>query len=171
MTDKGSVAPKERVNIVYKPATGDAQEQVELPLKQLVLGDFSLRDDDTPLEDLKPIRIDKDNFNDVLRGQNLSLAFSVPDLLSEKKKEKEEEEEKTDIPLTLTFTSLRDFEPDSLVDQVPELQKLIKLREALKALKGPLGNVPDFRKKLQSFIDDDEIRHRLLQELGIGDKE
>ena len=33
MADDGSVAPKERVNIVYKPATGDAQEQVELPLQ------------------------------------------------------------------------------------------------------------------------------------------
>ena len=28
MAKEGSVAPKERVNIVYKPATGDASEEV-----------------------------------------------------------------------------------------------------------------------------------------------
>ena len=36
MATDGSVAPKERVNIVYRPATGDAQAEVELPLKLLV---------------------------------------------------------------------------------------------------------------------------------------
>ena len=34
---EGSIAPKERVNIVYRPATGDAKEEVELPLKVLVM--------------------------------------------------------------------------------------------------------------------------------------
>src|SRR3546814_6924968 len=73
MAKDGSVAPKERVNIVYKPATGDAKEQVELPLKQLVVGDFKLKESDTPLDERKPIQVDKDNFNDVLKGQGLDL--------------------------------------------------------------------------------------------------
>ncbi|TFG58762.1 MAG: type VI secretion system contractile sheath small subunit, partial [Deltaproteobacteria bacterium] len=33
MAKEGTVAPKERVNIVYRPALGDAKEEVELPLK------------------------------------------------------------------------------------------------------------------------------------------
>ncbi|MCF4976367.1 type VI secretion system contractile sheath small subunit, partial [Pseudomonas lactis] len=45
MAKDGSVAPKERINITFKPAVGSAQEDVELPLKLLVLGDFSLRTD------------------------------------------------------------------------------------------------------------------------------
>lgn len=165
MASDGSVAPKERVNIVYKPATGDAQEQVELPLKQLVIGDFTLRDDETPVEDIKPIRVDKDNFTDVLKGQNLSLQLSVPNRLADNAPEGEK------MPVSLKFESIRDFEPDALVDQVPELRQLIALRDALKALKGPLGNVPDFRKQLQALIDDQNARERLLGELGVEDKE
>ncbi|MBR3665419.1 MAG: type VI secretion system contractile sheath small subunit, partial [Lachnospiraceae bacterium] len=46
MAKEASVAPKERVNIVYRPATGDAQEEIELPLKLMVLGDFTLKQDD-----------------------------------------------------------------------------------------------------------------------------
>ena len=53
MSKEGSVAPKERVNITYKPATGNAKEEVELPLKLLMLGDYTQRPDPTPLEDRK----------------------------------------------------------------------------------------------------------------------
>ena len=165
MASDGSVAPKERVNIVYTSDTGGAQEQVELPLKQLVLGDFTLREDDTPLENIKPIRVDKDNFSDVLKGQNLSLQLNVANRLSENAAEDEQ------LPITMRFKSLRDFEPDAIVNQVPELQKLIALRDALKALKGPMGNLPEFRKQLQSLMNDEGARERLLAELGVKDKE
>ncbi len=72
MAKEGSVAPQERVNITYKPATGNAQAEVELPLKMLFMGDYTGRADPRPLEDRKPIHIDKDNFNQVLDEQNLA---------------------------------------------------------------------------------------------------
>ena len=50
---------------------------------------------------------------------------------------------------------------------MPELKKLLELREALTSLKGPLSNIPDFRKKLQELIKDDSTRERVLKELGI----
>jgi len=160
MPNDGSVAPKERVNIVYEPATGDAKESVELPLKQLVLGDFTLRESDTPLDERKPIQVDKDNFNDVLKAQGLTLTLSVPNRLAEGEADEA-------LPVALKFENIRDFEPDSIVEQVPELRQLIELREALKALKGPLGNLPEFRKKLQALIQDEGARERLLSELGV----
>ncbi len=68
----------------------------------------------------------------------------------------------------LKFESIRDFEPDSIVENVPELKQLIALRSALKALKGPLGNLPEFRKRIQEAVKDDGIRQRLLTELGVN---
>lgn len=162
MSKEGSVAPKERVNIVYRPATGDASEEVELPLKILVMGDFTMQKDDTPVEDRKPVNIDKDNFNDVLGGQNVRLNTVVDDKLSEPK-----EGEEAKLNVNLDFKSMRDFEPDAIIRKVPELAKLHELREALKALKGPLGNVPAFRKKIQDLVQDEGTRGRLLKELGI----
>lgn len=161
MASDGSVAPKERVNIVYRPATGDAKQEVELPLKLLILGDFTLRNEDTPIEDMKPVNIDKDNFNDVLKAQALSLAFSVPNRLDTNA------DPESVLPVTMTFDSINDFSPDAIVDKVPELRQMIALRDALKALKGPLGNIPDFRKRVQELIGDDSVRERLLGELGI----
>jgi type VI secretion system protein ImpB len=159
MAKEGSVAPKERVNIVYKPATGDAKEEVELPLKVLVMGDFSLKDDPTPVEDRKAINVDKDNLGDVLEAQNVDLNINVKNTLSD--------EPDAQMSLNLDFKSFKDFEPDAIIQKVPELKQLLDLREALTALKGPLGNVPAFRKKIQDLIQDEGTRERLLSELGI----
>jgi type VI secretion system protein ImpB len=161
MAKEGSVAPKERVNIVYKPATGDAREEVELPLKVLVMGDFTLRDDDTPVENRKAINVDKDNLDDVMKAQNLRLTANVENKLSD--------EADAQLTVDLDFKSMKDFDPDAIVQKVPELKKLIDLRDAMKALKGPLGNVPAFRKKIQELIQDEGTRARLLKELGIED--
>jgi len=159
MAKEGSVAPKERVNIVYKPATGDAKQEVELPLKVLVVGDFTLRDDDTPVENRKAINVDKANLDDVLGAQNVRLQTTVNDTLSD--------EPGAQMTMDLDFKSMKDFDPDAIVKKIPELKKLIDLRDALKALKGPLGNVPDFRKKIQELVKDEGTKSRLLKELGI----
>lgn len=159
MAKEGSVAPKERVNIVYRPATGNAQEEVELPLKLMVLGDFTNRPDDRTLEDRAPVSVDKDNFSDVMAGQGIALDIAVPNRLTD--------EPDAMLASHLEFKNMRDFEPDAIVNQIPELHQLIELREALKALKGPLSNVPDFRRKVQDMVGDADVRAKLFKELGL----
>jgi type VI secretion system protein ImpB len=159
MSKESSVAPTERVNIVYKPATGNAQEQVELPLKVLMMGDFTGQQDARPLEQRAPINVDKSNFNEVMAQQNLKVTLTAADKLSN--------EAGASMNVTLQFKNLSDFTPESIVNQVPELKKLLELRSALNALKGPLGNLPAFRKKLQTMLNDEEGRKKLIQELGL----
>ncbi|MCP3941801.1 MAG: type VI secretion system contractile sheath small subunit [Desulfobacteraceae bacterium] len=161
MAKEASVAPKERVNIVYKPATGDAKEEVELPLKVLVMGDFTMAEDETPLEDRKAVNVDKDNFNDVLNSYNVKLETVVENRLAQEPGE--------EMAVKLDFNSLKDFNPDAIVDKVPELKKLVELRNALKAVKGPLGNIPAFKKKLNALVNDEGARERILKELGIDE--
>lgn len=159
MSKDSSVAPKERVNIRYRSANGDAREEVELPLKLLVLSDFTLREDDTPLEDRQRINVDKDNFNDVMRAQALSLTTSVTNTLTP---------DGDDLAVSLKFETLKDFEPEQVAAQVPQLKTLLELREALNALRGPLGNIPAFRKKIEKLLSDTAARERLLKELNIA---
>lgn len=161
MAKEGSVAPKERINVTFKPATGGAQEEIELPLKLMVLGDFTQRADDRKIEDRKPISIDKNNFDEVLGKQELSLTFAVPNRL-------QDEETDDELPVQLRINSMKDFNPAAVVEQVPELKKLMELRDALVALKGPLGNAPAFRKAIESVLSDEDSRDRVLGELGLA---
>ena len=131
MAREGSVAPKERVNIVYKPAIGNAKEDVELPLKILMAGDYTQRHDERSVEDRKPINVDKDNFNQVLGEQKLELNLGVADKLSN--------EPGAEMAVNLKFKKLSDFTPEGVANQVPEMRKLLELRSALNALKGPLA--------------------------------
>ncbi|WP_301361898.1 type VI secretion system contractile sheath small subunit [Stutzerimonas nitrititolerans] len=163
MAKEGSVAPKERINVTFKPATGNAQEEIELPLKLMVLGDFTQRADDRKIEERKPISIDKNSFDEVLAKQELSLSLGVPNRLNDEALDE-------DLAVQLKINSMKDFNPASLVEQVPELKKLMELRDALVALKGPLGNAPAFRKAIESVLSDGDSRERVLGELGLAAK-
>jgi type VI secretion system protein ImpB len=156
----GSVAPKERVNITYRPAAEGAQEEVELPFKILVLGDLTGRPDERPLDEREPIAVDKDSFDKVMAAQALAVDISVPNALTG-------EPAGAELAVSLRFNGLADFRPDNIAAQVPELRRLLDLRAALVALKGPVVNVPGFVRKIRDLMKDPEQRARLLRELEI----
>ncbi len=158
----GSVAPKERINIRYVPKADGLSSEVELPLNLLVVGDMKGRPEDAPIDERSAVSVNKNNFNSVMSETGISLNFSVENSLSDKKSE--------EIQVELDIKAMEDFSPDNIVKQVPELRKLLELREALVALKGPMGNVPAFRTQLQALLDQEESRMQLLEELDIVNK-
>ena len=158
-TKDGSVAPKERINIKYVPATEGQTAEVELPLNLLVVGDMKGRADDSSIEERSMVSINKNNFSSVMGEMDIKLNINVPNKLSGK--------DNDELNVDLSFGSLNDFSHDSIVNKVPELKKLLELREALTAVKGPLGNVPAFRARLTELLENDESREKLLEELNL----
>ncbi len=159
MANKGSVAPKERINIVYRSKV-DGREEVELPFKMLVMQDLTGKPKDLDLESREPVKIDRDTFNDVMKSFELSLDLRVKDQLTG--------EPDGDLPVNLKIRTLKDFTPEGIAHQVPELNKLLELRDALSALKSPLGNKGSFRKRIQAILADEGARKRMLAELGLA---
>lgn len=163
MSDTGSVAPKERINIVYKPATGDQEAQVELPLKMMVVADFKGGEDDASIEEREVLNVNQTALDDIVSHYAPSLNLTVANKLSD-------DEKAEDLSVELKFESMKDFTPDNLARSFPEVSKLMELRDALRALKGPLGNVAQFRRVLDETIKDDAARAKLLKELNIKAK-
>jgi len=155
----GAVAPQERVNIRYRTETNGAVEEVELPLRMLVTGDFTGRPDDTPLEERKPVNVDKNNLDEVLKSQRVGLKLQVDNVLGGKPGEQ--------LDVDLQLDSMKSFEPESVANQVPALRELLELREALTELKGPLSQNAEFRRRLQRLLDDEAERSSILEEIGL----
>jgi type VI secretion system protein ImpB len=151
MAKESSIAPEERINIIYK-SVKDGEVQGELPLNILVLGDFKGRPDEQLLEDRQLMQISsKEDFRRELAAQHVTLELSVPDRL-------------TDTPdqtlnVRLKFNSMADFGPEGILRQVPALQELKRQRDALSGLKSPLENQPSFRRLLNELVADMSAKH------------
>jgi type VI secretion system protein ImpB len=149
--------PASRVNIKYVKYVGDATEEVELPLKLLLVGDYTLKEDETPVEDRKKLNVNKNNFNSVMKEQKLGLNFSVKNVLSA--------EEGDEMAVDLNFESLKDFSPERIAEQVPDLKILLEVRKLLMDLKGRVVNNTKFRKELNSILQDPSKIEALRGEL------
>ena len=99
-----------RVQMTYDVEIGDTIENKELPFVVGVLGDFG---GDSELEkkrlkDRKFVGIDMDNFDEVLGSVEPVARFQVQNRLSS---------EGGTFPVDLRFRSMRDFRPESVVQQ------------------------------------------------------
>ena len=155
MADDTTVEPIDRVNIKYKSKT-DAGEDVEIAFKTMVVGDFSFRENPAPLEERKATAIDKSNFDAVMKEKNLALDLVVKDHLSGVPDGQ--------IQAKMKIEGLRDFEPDAIVEKVPELKDRLELREALKEIKADLANpkkLTELRKKIDAVLKNEELMKKL----------
>src|SRR5487761_2801153 len=122
--DKLNRVRKPRVHITYEVETEGAEIQRELPFVVGVLGDFS--GDPTaplrPLADRKFIQIDRDNFNDVMASMTPGLKMKVDNTLAEAGGQ---------MGVDLKFSSIDDFEPARVAQQVPALRALMETRTKL----------------------------------------
>ncbi|EAH9229251.1 type VI secretion system contractile sheath small subunit, partial [Campylobacter coli] len=135
--------------------TNGQNEDVELPLKLMVMANLKGKNE-TPLEEREILQINKINFDQVMRKLDITTSFSVKNTLGTGAEE---------LDVKLNIASMKDFSPDSLAKQIPELNKLLQLREALMALKGPMGNIPDFRKAVLEALKNEKTKEKLLLEI------
>lgn len=157
--NNGSIAPKERINIRFTPKTGDQTNQVELPLNLLITGNLKGAPDGTSLDERTPVSISRYNLDAVIAEAGILRDFCVPGRLGDTPDES--------LNINLKINSMSDLSPDNIARQVPEIKRLLELREALVALKSPMGNIPAFRQQIQALLENEETREQLIRELNI----
>lgn len=132
-----------RVQLTYDVEKGDAIEQKEIPFVVGVLGDLSGQPEQPlpRLKDRKFVNIDLDNFDDVLEGVAPRAVFRVPNKISD---------EGGEFAVDLKFKSIDDFRPESVVEQVEPLRKLLEARSKLADLRNKLAG----NEKLEDLLTD-----------------
>ena len=132
-----------RVQMTYDVEIGDAIENKELPFVMGVVGDFGGNSEveQKRLKDRKFIGIDRDNFDEVLKGVEPRAAFGVANELSD---------EGGQLRVDLGFKSLNDFRPEAVVEQVAPLRRLLEARTKLADLRNKLAG----NDKLEDILND-----------------
>lgn len=152
-----SEIPKARVNIKLDLHTGGAQKKVELPLKLLVTGDFSNGQEQRPLAEREKVNVDKNNFDNVLAEFSPSVTLAVPDTLAG---------DGSETNVNLTFSSMKDFHPEQVARQLPQLRAMLSMRNLLRDLKSNLLDNVTFRKELENILKDPALSDELRRELN-----
>lgn len=150
--------PAARINIKLDLHTGGAQKKVELPLKLLVMGDYSHGQESRPIAEREKISINKNNFNAVLADLNPKAKLTIKNTLAG---------DDTDTNVSLSFKDMKDFEPEQVAKQIPALRSLLAMRNLLRDLKSNLLDNATFRLELERILKDEQLSDDLRSELAV----
>lgn len=145
-----------RVQITYDVEIGDAIETKELPFVLGVLGDYSGHSKN-PLPKMKErkfVQIDRDNFDEVLKGMAPRLAIKVDNRL---------QDDGSQLAMELNFNELGDFEPQNVVAQVEPLKRLLEARTRLADLRNKLAGNDKLEELLDEVVRDTEKLRQISQ--------
>jgi type VI secretion system protein ImpB len=148
-----------RVHITYDVESGGAIELKELPFVMGVVADLSGKPAEPlpRMRDRKFVEIDRDNFDEVMKGMKPRLAFQVDNKLAS---------DDSKIGVELRFNQLEDFEPELVARQVEPLRKLMDVRKELSALLAKADGNEKLGEKLAEIIGNTELLEKLAKETG-----
>ena len=149
--------PKARINLKLSLHTGGAQKKAELPLKLLTVGDFSNGKESRPLSEREKINVNKNNFNSVLSEFNSVVNLTVQNTLAG---------EGSEESVKLSFSDMKDFEPERVARQIPQLRAMLAMRNLLRDLKSNLLDNSTFRKELEKILKDPALSRELRDEMS-----
>lgn len=141
-----------RVQITYDVEVGDAIETKELPFVLGVLGDYSGNPKEAlpKVKDRKFVAIDRDNFDEVMKGMAPRLTMRVDNKL---------QDDGSQLGIELNLEKMADFEPQNVARQVAPLQQLLEIRGRLSDLRNKLAGNDKLEELLDEIVrDTDKLR-------------
>ncbi|MGF1907595.1 type VI secretion system contractile sheath small subunit [Aliivibrio salmonicida] len=155
---------KNRVSITYDVETNGAVETKELPFVVGVIGDFSghkSESEKVDLEEREFTNIDKDNFDMVMGQVAPTLSYKVDNKLAS---------DESQFEVNMNFSSMKDFHPESVVEQIDPLKKLVETRNQLKVLLSKADRSRDLERLLKEILQSTDAIQGLAQELGLNNE-
>ena len=151
--------PKSRLTLRYKTEVEGQPEDITLPLRMSVLGDFSngaSKDRKMDLEERRMRNLDGTNTDSVMKDMGIKMSFAVAN-----KVDPGGEEMQVDLPIE----SMRSFSPEQVAEKVPKLKGLLMLKKLIEEALSNVDNRKDFRKLLGELMGNQEALEKLLGEL------
>lgn len=152
--------PKSRLTLRYKTEVSGQPEDVSLPLRLLVEGNFSMgssKDRKLDLEERRLRTLDGTNTDAVMKDMGMSLKFAVSNKIDPEMAE--------DMDVEIPVDSMRSFSPDHIAKHVPKLRGVLQMKKLLEEVVSNVDNRKDFRKLLNELMSDEEALGKMMEQL------
>jgi type VI secretion system protein ImpB len=152
--------PKSRLTLKYKTEVNGQPEDVNLPMRLAILGDFSggnSKDRKVDLDERRMRSLDGRNTDAVMKDMGMTLNMTVDNKVDPDKAE--------ELDVNLVIDSIRSFNPENVAEQVPKLKGLLMLKGLLEEMTSNVDNRKEFRKLLNELMQDQDALASLKDEL------
>jgi type VI secretion system protein ImpB len=152
--------PKSRLTLRYKTEVNGQPEDINLPLRLQVIGDFSLgtsKDRKVDLEERRIRNLDGRNTDAVMKDMGMSLTFPVANKIDPEKAE--------ELQVSIPIDKMKSFSPAEVAKHVPKVNGLLALKKLLEEALSNVDNRKDFRKLLNDLMADQQALAKVLEEL------
>ncbi len=152
--------PKSRLTLRYKTEVNGEPEDLTLPMRFLVTGDFSQgssKDRKVDLEERNTRNMDGKNTDAIMKDMGISLDFAVDNKINPDQEE--------DLQVNLAFDGMKSFSPDQVAKNVPKIKGLLMLKELLQEVVSNVDNRKGYRKLLGELMSNEEALKKMMEEL------
>ena len=152
--------PKSRLTLRYKTEVSGQPEDLTLPMRLMVAGDFSLgtsKDRKVDLEERRARNMDGKNTDAVMKDMGMSLKMAVPN--------KVDPDNEEDMNVEIPLDSMKAFLPDHIAENVPKLKGILMLKQLLEEVLSNVDNRKEFRNLLGQLMSDQEALGKMMEEL------
>jgi type VI secretion system protein ImpB len=152
--------PQSRITLKYRTTINGEPEDIKLPMRTLVMGDFSKgtsKDRGVELEEREMRSLDGTNrVDDLMKDMGISLSVTVPNKINPDAEE---------VEVAMPITSMKSFSPDEVAKHVPQVKALMLFKSLLTEMQSTIDNRRDLRKLIQDLCANPQAMQQTLAEL------
>lgn len=151
--------PKSRLTITYKTEVNGEPAVVNLPLRLMVLGDFSngsSKDRKLDLEERKLRSLDGRNTNEMMKDMGISMDVVVPNKINPQEE---------GMRVKVNFDSMSSFSPEEVAKQVPQIRSLLLLKKLLEEIQSNIANKKEFASLVNNLFANKELLSKYREKL------
>lgn len=147
--------PKSRLTLRYRTEINGEPEDIELPLRILIAGDFSGKHTHKkPFDERKVLSFDGKNLNSIM--QKMKIKLQVQD-------------SKEDLH-TIPITDVDSFRPLNVINSIKSMEDMVKAKNMLGSLLSSINNSNKFRRALTTLLEDKASLDSLKELMAPGYK-
>jgi type VI secretion system protein ImpB len=150
--------PQSRITLKYRTTINGEEEEIKLPMRTLVMGDFGSSKDRANDFDQRELRTitGSTNLDEMMKDMEIELDLQVANKITP---------EKGDLDVKIPITRIKSFNPEEVAKNIPSVKSLMLIKELLLEMQSNIDNRRDIRKLILEICSNPERLKSVISEL------